>query len=279
MTISTEEVWLLNNKMGSIARKVQLGTLIQNAESVVAAEIALAEGKVLIGNASGLAEAQTLSGDVTVTSGGVAAIGTGVVVNTDISASAAIAFSKLAALTDGYILVGSGSNVATAVAMSGDVTIANTGATTIGAAKVTEAMLKAANTVGLGAKRTCYAVFDPSAVAGDRTIAAHALGTAIPTNAFVTGVWYWVETTCTSATDAATIAIHIEGANDVVTAIAISDGANAWDTTGTPVEGTTKIETTSTWLKTTGARQITATVAVEALTAGKVHIWAEYIAF
>lgn len=52
--------------------------------------------------------------------------------NSLISASAAIAFSKLAALTSGNILVGNGSNVATSVAMSGDVTIANTGATTIG---------------------------------------------------------------------------------------------------------------------------------------------------
>lgn len=36
-----------------------------------------------------------------------------------------------AALTNTHILVGNGSNVATDVAMSGDVTIANTGATTI----------------------------------------------------------------------------------------------------------------------------------------------------
>lgn len=44
------------------------------------------------------------------------------------------------ALTNAHILVGNASNVATDVAMSGDITISNTGVTTIGASKVTEAM-------------------------------------------------------------------------------------------------------------------------------------------
>ena len=53
------------------------------------------------------------------------------ITNTEISASAAIAHSKLANLTDSYVLVGNGSNVPTGVAISGDVTLANTGATTV----------------------------------------------------------------------------------------------------------------------------------------------------
>jgi hypothetical protein len=55
----------------------------------------------------------------------------GEVVNADLNAAAAIAHSKLAAIPDAQILVGSGSTVPTAVAVSGDVTIANTGAVTI----------------------------------------------------------------------------------------------------------------------------------------------------
>lgn len=43
-------------------------------------------------------------------------------------------------LTSGNIFVGNGSNVATGVAMSGDVTISNAGVTAIGSGKVTEAM-------------------------------------------------------------------------------------------------------------------------------------------
>ena len=65
------------------------------------------------------------------------------VVNASVASSAAIAHSKLANVTDGQILVGNGSNVPTAVAVSGDVTIANTGAVTIAAGAVETAMIAA----------------------------------------------------------------------------------------------------------------------------------------
>jgi hypothetical protein len=64
------------------------------------------------------------------------------ITNVDIAANAAIAFSKLAALTSGNILVGNGSNVATSVAMSGDATLSNTGALTIGTNIVTDAKFR-----------------------------------------------------------------------------------------------------------------------------------------
>ena len=57
--------------------------------------------------------------------------------NSHVASGAAIAHSKLADLTDGNLLVGSGSDVPTSVAMSGDATIDNTGAVTIGAGAVT----------------------------------------------------------------------------------------------------------------------------------------------
>ena len=56
---------------------------------------------------------------------------TGGITNTQVSASAAIAFSKLASLTSAHILLGNGSNVATDTAVTGDVTISNTGVTSI----------------------------------------------------------------------------------------------------------------------------------------------------
>jgi hypothetical protein len=65
------------------------------------------------------------------------------IVNADINSAAAIAHSKLANVTDGQILVGSGSNVPTAVAVSGDLTLANTGAFTIGGGAVTGGKLAA----------------------------------------------------------------------------------------------------------------------------------------
>ena len=63
------------------------------------------------------------------------------IVNADINSAAAIAHSKLANVTDGQILVGNGSNVPTAVAVSGDVTLANTGAVTIANDAVEQAMI------------------------------------------------------------------------------------------------------------------------------------------
>lgn len=85
-----------------------------------------------------------LTGDVVATGPGsvAATIQAGVIVNSMVSASAAIAYSKLAALSDGNILVGSAGNVPTSVPMSGDVTILNTGATAIGANKVLDSMLR-----------------------------------------------------------------------------------------------------------------------------------------
>ena len=65
----------------------------------------------------------------------------GTIVNVDLSPSAAIDFSKLAALDSANILVGNSGNVATKVAVTGDVTINNTGVTAIGNDKVVEAMI------------------------------------------------------------------------------------------------------------------------------------------
>ena len=144
---------------GSItSAKIADGAIV-NADINAAAGIAysklaaLTDTYILVGNGSNVATAVAMSGDVTIANTGATSIASGVIVNADvnasaaiaysklsltgsilnadINASAAIAYSKLAALTDTYILVGNGSNVATAVAMSGDATIANTGAVTV----------------------------------------------------------------------------------------------------------------------------------------------------
>ncbi len=118
-------------------------------------------------------------------------------------------------------------------------------------------------------------VFDPSGDTSERTIAAHGCGLTIPKGALVKFAAYKVLTTFTSATDAATIAVSIVGANDVVSAVAISTGTT-WDA-GAAVEGIPKLETTSTWLTTTANSEVTFTVATEALTAGKLVIWVEWL--
>ena len=67
----------------------------------------------------------------------------GTIVDADINAAAAIAYSKLATLTSGNLLVGNGSNVATSVAVTGDVTIGSTGVTAIAAGVIVNADVNA----------------------------------------------------------------------------------------------------------------------------------------
>ncbi len=71
--ISTNEKYLLNNKMGKVGMDTQLGTLIQTAESL--AGPALTGGQIIVGNSSNVAAAFTPSGDVTISNAGVTAIG------------------------------------------------------------------------------------------------------------------------------------------------------------------------------------------------------------
>jgi hypothetical protein len=136
------------------------------------------------------------------------------------------------------------------------------------------------------------ATFDPSANTSQRTVAAHALGVYIPTKAVITKVWYDVVTTFTSGDDSATIALHIQAADDVVAAQAISASGDIWDAgirgskIGYPNFGADAAHDSAaevaalfagSMLKTTAERQITATVAVQALTAGKLNVFVEYV--
>jgi hypothetical protein len=134
------------------------------------------------------------------------------------------------------------------------------------------------------------AAADSSGVA-NTTIAAHGLGVYLPTKAIITRVWVDVVTTFTSATDAATIALKAQSANDIVSAISIADASNVWDAgihgskIGLPALADTTSETAlavsalfaASMLKLTAVRELTATVAVEALTAGKANIFVEYV--
>ncbi len=107
--------------------------------------IGLPNGQILVGNASGIATPVAMTGDISITNAGVTAIVAGVIVNADINAAAAIAFSKLATLASGNLLVGSAGGVATSVAMSGDATIIASGALTIAANAITTAKILDAN--------------------------------------------------------------------------------------------------------------------------------------
>ncbi len=70
-------------------------------------------------------------------------IADGTIVNADVNASAAIDYSKLAALTSGNIVLGNSSNVATSTAVTGDVTISDTGITAISSGVIVNADINA----------------------------------------------------------------------------------------------------------------------------------------
>lgn len=128
MTISADQIYLLN-KMNSTAATVQLGTLIQNAESVVASEIALANGKVFVGNGSDVAAAVSLSGDATIDNLGAMTIANSAITNAKVSASAAIAGTKVSP-TFGAAVSGT---AYTATATTNQVVLGTTNTTTISA--------------------------------------------------------------------------------------------------------------------------------------------------
>lgn len=72
-----------------------------------------------------------------------AKIADGTIVNADISALAAISHNKLANISSGQVLLGNASNIPTATALSGDVTINSSGVTVIGSGIIDNAKINA----------------------------------------------------------------------------------------------------------------------------------------
>jgi len=145
---------------------------------------------------------------------------------------------------------------------------------------------------GSSAVRVATATLD-FAVDGGATGAID-LGVYIPDNAIILRAYYDVVTTFTSASDTATIKLGLETQDDdaFVAAIAINDGTNPWDTgihgtlVGFPALGADAAHDTAlevaalfagTAVKMTDERQLIATVGTDALTAGKLNLFVEYV--
>jgi len=103
------------------------GDINSNAGITHSKLAAMSSAQVLLGNSSNIPTSTAVTGDVTISSTGVTAISSGVIVNDDVKSDAAIAHSKLASITAGQLLLGNASNVPTATAMSGDATISSSG--------------------------------------------------------------------------------------------------------------------------------------------------------
>lgn len=199
----------------------------------------------------------------------------GTIANADVDAAAAIAYSKLAALTDGNVLVGSGANVATSVSVSGDATLANTGALTIANDAVTEAkVVDSAGVGGLFVPKMAVAVYDFDVDGGTEGVITLASTATIPDNAIVTGFMYEVLTTFTSSGDAATIKVNLPTDGDLSVAAAISAAGDPWDAGASSFS---KINSTGLAVKTTAARAIEITTGGgQDITAGKAVFFLTY---
>lgn len=186
------------------------------------------------------------------------------------------AIDALELLTSGQIYVGNGSNVATGVAVSGDITLSNAGVAAIAAGVVTEADLEVATTDGLLPRRMIRATYDFSVDGG--AIGTIASGINVPDNAIITKCFFDVITTLTSATDAATFAINLPTDGDLHAAIAISEGTNTFDAglQDCDTKGNDD-DSKAAYLKTTGSRDISWVIATEAVTAGKLVLFLEYM--
>ena len=148
----------------------------------------LTDSQILVGNGSNVATDVAVTGDISITNAGVVAITSGVILNADVNASAAIDYSKLAALTDGNILVGNGSNVAVSVNPSGDIDISNAGVFSISSDVIVNADVNSAAAIAYSKLNLTGAILNAD-LAGSIT-AANLVGTDIDTvGTITTGVW------------------------------------------------------------------------------------------
>jgi hypothetical protein len=112
------------------------------------------------------------------------------------------------------------------------------------------------------------------------TVATHNLDCTLPDNCVIVRAWYYVVTTFTSGSgsDAATLqlGVNTDDATGIVAAIAISDVSNPWDAglhEAVP-DGTVANFTTQT---TAQGRTIDLVIGVEALDAGEMNLFLEYV--
>lgn len=149
---------------GTVGASDSLLAAIQKLDGNIATKLSttLSSGKINVGNGSNVATAATPAGEVTMDNTGQFALSTSAVIGKLLSGFASttgtitsadsiltaieknagnIANKISTTLSSAQILVGNGSNVATAVTPSGDVTMDNTGAFVIGAAKVSNTKL------------------------------------------------------------------------------------------------------------------------------------------
>lgn len=138
-TNATNDSYFILKSTGSVTSLWSTYSSASSAKDITFAVGATETVRLRISSAGVVTISNLSTGLVHADSSGVLTSST--LVNADVSASAAIDFSKLATLTAGNVLLGNGSNVATSTALSGDITVNSSGVTAIGSSKVTNTML------------------------------------------------------------------------------------------------------------------------------------------
>ena len=132
---------------------------------------------------------------------------------------------------------------------------------------------------GLGSLRVARFEFDTegtdSAGVDNIDVGAHGTGVTLPAHAIVVGGFFDVNTAFGSENDTSTIAISVQGANDIQTAAAVSGAP--YSTVGRKAIVPKANTPESTSVQTSAAKEITCTVAVEALEVGKLTGYLYYV--
>jgi hypothetical protein len=132
------------------------------------------------------------------------------------------------------------------------------------------------NESGLTVQKKAKIIFDFSALdsagVANSAIGTHGSGVFLPTKAIITRAYWQINTGFTSASNTATIAINSNGAGDIKAATIVSNAAYvaAGFQDGVPTGAA------SAFIACTAEREITFTVATQALTAGKLTLFIEY---
>ena len=258
LTASVAELNLLDGSVAGTAVASKAAALGANKELDV---LAVADLKLGAGAGTSVsstaAELNLLDGSVAGTAVASKALVLGANKNVDILAVA-----------DGGLALGAGAGTAI-TSTAAELNILDGATVTVG--ELNSLDDSAAFADGLSRVRVATATYDFAVDGG--AISAIDLGVTLPDNAIILDGMVDVITTLTSATDAATIAIHAEAADDIVTAVAILT-ATDWDA---GLHAIKQLGTAATATKLTAARAITATIAVEAVTAGKFVVFLRYV--
>lgn len=136
------DITITNSGVAAIGAGVIVNADINASAAIDHSKLAsITAGSILLGGPTNVPTATAITGDITLTASGVSAIAAGVIVNADINTSAAIDHSKLANITAGSVLLGNATNIPTATAITGDITLTSGGVTTIANNAITTAKI------------------------------------------------------------------------------------------------------------------------------------------